>query len=501
MNQSRFAWARPTIAKQACLIALLTFVSYAYFYPGGGWNQNSRFDLVRAIVERGTLQIDAYQANTNDKALYNGHYYSDKAPGQPLLAVPAAAATRTIQKLTGVDPVSARAVVALSYASGLFSVALPFSIACSALFLIALHLGASTKAAAFAAIAMGLGTPLWAYATLFWAHDLAGACLLLSFGAALLLGSGDGEHDAAWASSVGLLAGCATLAEYPAAPASAILAVFALLRVWSGGWPSRTRVALGIAAGALPCVLVLLAYQHAAFGSAIHPSYSYEAGPFPWMHHGYFGLKYPRLDVAFKLLFGVKRGLFLFAPVTAVAVFGLRLLWKNPATRLPSGAASAIFVYYLILNASYADWTTGWTYGARYMGAGIPALCVGLAPAWDYFRANGRKMLLALLAVSIFFSLAAVSTTPQPPDNLRSPLTQLILPAFFRGHMSLEHISMLGPAEEDGSGRYGSFNLGELAGLHGFASLLPLFAIWMIAAGAWVRLGDKDLRAPVPGSA
>ena len=68
-------------AKQAILIGVVVFVSYAYFYPGGGWNQNTRFDLVRAVVERGVLTIDAYQKNTGDKVFKDGHWYSDKAPG------------------------------------------------------------------------------------------------------------------------------------------------------------------------------------------------------------------------------------------------------------------------------------------------------------------------------------------------------------------------------------------------------------------------------------
>ena len=36
----------------AIWLALLTFATYAYFQSGGGWNQNSQFDLTRAIVER-----------------------------------------------------------------------------------------------------------------------------------------------------------------------------------------------------------------------------------------------------------------------------------------------------------------------------------------------------------------------------------------------------------------------------------------------------------------
>jgi hypothetical protein len=38
------------------ILGLVMLASYAYFYEGGGWNQNSRFDLVRAIIQRSTLR-------------------------------------------------------------------------------------------------------------------------------------------------------------------------------------------------------------------------------------------------------------------------------------------------------------------------------------------------------------------------------------------------------------------------------------------------------------
>ena len=49
---------------RAFLIFAVTFFSYAYFYEGAGWNQNSRFDMVRAIVERGILSIDDFQSGS-----------------------------------------------------------------------------------------------------------------------------------------------------------------------------------------------------------------------------------------------------------------------------------------------------------------------------------------------------------------------------------------------------------------------------------------------------
>ena len=125
---------RKTNHKSALLIATVLFVSYAYFYAGGGWNQNSRFDLIRAIIEQGTLRIDAYHENTRDKAFFRGHYYSDKAPGLALLAVPIVAVARPVLRAAGVDPGSPRGLVGLSYVATVFTLALPAALATACLF-------------------------------------------------------------------------------------------------------------------------------------------------------------------------------------------------------------------------------------------------------------------------------------------------------------------------------------------------------------------------------
>jgi hypothetical protein len=42
------------------LLFATAFVAFAYFNQGGGWNQNSRFAMVRAIVEEGKFSIDDF---------------------------------------------------------------------------------------------------------------------------------------------------------------------------------------------------------------------------------------------------------------------------------------------------------------------------------------------------------------------------------------------------------------------------------------------------------
>jgi hypothetical protein len=478
------------IRLRALLIFSVIFFSYAYFYEGAGWNQNSRLDMVRAIVEQGTLRIDAFHHNTGDKALADGHYYSDKAPGLALLAVPIAEIFRSLT----VDIESPRALIDLAYCVTLFAVALPMAAACVCLFWMAMALGSGVNASAFSALALGLATPMWAYSTLFWGHALAAACLIFAFACAQKLrGHGSMAADLFWGLVLGVTAGWATVTEYPSAPASAMIAGLALVLVWPDGMQRRWRVLFGIGAGVLPCVAVLMFYQHAAFGSIFHPSYAYyPPGAFSWMKHGYMGLTYPRIDVALKLLFGCRRGLLFSGPVVLAGPFGLRWLWKQPATHAPAVTAALIAAYYFLFHASFFSWPAGWSYGPRYMSPGLPFLCLGLAPQWDRARRAWKVALGALAAAGMALTLMAVSVSAQPPDQFHCPLRQFYWPSFWAGKFSLNLGSALIPAEQGTNYVHGSFNLGELLGLHGLASLIPLLAVWLFAAVLWVWIDRAE---------
>ena len=467
--------------KNAALLAAVIFLSFIYFYEGGGWNQNSRFDLLRAMVEHHTLQIDAYHENTQDKAHFRGHYYSDKAPGLVFFALPFAQAARPALRAARIDPASPRGEFWLSYLVTAWAVALPTALAAACLYFLALRFGASATGAAFGVIVLGLGTPVWAYASLFWSHALVGACLLFAFAAALEISSG--EHDFILALAVGLAAGWATVTEYPAAPASAMLALLAFSQAWPRGADARWRVAAGVGIGAGVCVVVLFSYLHAAFGG-FRPSYSYyDPNSFSFMQQqGYMGLTYPHPDRLLKLLFGCARGLFFASPVLLAAPVGLWLLWKQKRFSAPALAATAIVIYYFLFNASFYWWKAGLTFGPRYAGPAIPLLCLGLAVSWDRASIGGRRVMIGLAVISVGLSLMVVSTTSQLAMQDSCPIVHSTWPAFWSGQMAINRDSML-TAAEAGAG-YGAFNLGQVLGLYGLASLIPLLALW--GAGAWV---------------
>ena len=158
------------------------FVICATFTRRGAGTRTRGSRSIRAILERHTLQIDAYQLHTGDRAFWQGHYYSDKAPGASLLALVPVALARgvsarwpaSIRKAFPASP--GRRTSPASSRRGVFTVIAALCV----FWWLALRWGCSRGAALFAATAYGVASPAWAYATLFMGHGLTAGCLMLA---------------------------------------------------------------------------------------------------------------------------------------------------------------------------------------------------------------------------------------------------------------------------------------------------------------------------------
>jgi hypothetical protein len=471
------------------VLAAALFLSYAYFYQAGGWNQNSRFALIRAILERHTLQIDAYALHTGDRSVVNGHFYSDKAPGASLLGLAPAAAARAISRAVHVDPEGFSGLAWISYAatvatSGVFTV-----IAALLVCVLCVEWGYSRNAALFAATAYGIASPAWCYATLFMEHALVAGFLMLAFVAADRMGRGGaGVRDGRRPSSVfmiGVWTGLAVLCELQAAIPAAFIGVLALANIATRERRSPARDLAVLVAGGILIGVVFFTYNTLAFGSPLHIGYSSEEG-FEQMRTGFFGISYPSLPRLGAILVGRYRGLLPLAPLMAAAPFGLLVIARAPRHTRAAIAAIAVVAYYFLLNASYYYWEGGWAYAPRHVMPALPFLALGLAPLWDASRRPGRSLLVAGWVWGAALTLIAVSTTPQPPSDVRWPTVDLLWPAFRDGDLSINtqtfvHNSLPGPLRNNPE-QHASWNLGQLAGLHGHASLAPLGLAWIAAA-------------------
>jgi hypothetical protein len=371
----------------------------------------------------------------------------------------------------------------LSYVATLATAAVPSTIACLCVFAFVRRLGATDDIAACVALAYGLSTPLWAYATLLWGHALAASCLIAALYAADVLRT-SAKPSIFLSAAIGFSAGFAVVTEYPSAFPAAVIVGLALWTAWSSGWRRFLTVGGGLLAGAGLAAAILLSYQWAAFGSPFHVGYASEEDP-ELLRAGFFGITTPKISVMGELLWGSFRGLLPLAPVLLVAPVGLWMLRRSAMKwTIAAGAASAIF--YFLLNSAYKNWGGGWSYGPRHLAPAFAFVCIGLGPVLMRGGRFVRGIVLILAMVGAAESLIAVSTTVQPPPDYAQPMQQLLWPSFRDGKLSINPQSFL--EFQPSEGATAAWNLGQLAGLTGKASLLPLFACWVIAGFAWTRI-------------
>jgi len=465
--------------------ALLLF-SYAYFYQAGGWNQNSRFALVRAILERKTLQIDAYQLHTGDRALWEGHYYSDKAPGVSLSGLAPAAAAMLVARLVNVDPMGFPGLAWTSYVATVWVAGVFTVLAALAVFITIRRWGYSQDAALFAALAFGIGGPAWCYATLFMAHGMTAGCLAAALALVLFLDEADARRRCDVAVAIGFATGWATVAELQAAIPASLIVALSLARIASIARDDLMPFMWRLVAAGAACAVVLLGYNALAFGSPLHLGYQSEEH-FEELKRGFFGITAPEWWRVRELLIGSYRGLLPLWPLAAFAPVGLIAAARTGRRRATALAALGIAVYYLALNASYHYWEGGWAYGPRQIMSAMPFVALGLGPLWDVRRAWWRALLGAAFVVGTALTVVAESTNPQPPADIKSPLPDLLWPAFRDGDLSLNTQTMVhgtppGGARPAADVPRAAWNLGEIAGLHGLTSLAPLGVVWMAGA-------------------
>lgn len=447
------------------LLALI-FGAYAYFYQAGGWNQNSRFDLTRAIVEQGTLSIDAFQDNTGDKAQRDGRWFTDKAPGLSVLAVPAYAIVHAVR---------AGAVVAGSYFATLFAVALPSALAALQLFALGRAIGLSAAWSAAITVAYALGTLAFPYSTIFYGHQLSAALGLCAF-------------SLVWRrrapALAGLLLGGAVGVDYTSVILVIAVMGYALARLGPRG-------TLWLIAGGLPAALALGAYHAAAFGHPLALPYQFVLQEHRRM--GWFmGIAAPDPQVMGALLVGSYRGLFYGSPWLVAGVPGLVVLARR-GFRAEAITGGAIVLGYLVLNAGLVDWHGGWAMGPRYLIPAIPFLALGamgLVLAWPAGSAARRAVawtLGAAAAVSITLMLMGTAVRPDVPLTIARPFTQFVIPSFWHGRVARSNHRIDG---EGVSGVRAAWNLGHLVGLERLPTLVPL-AVWVALTGWWLARATR----------
>jgi len=465
-------------------IFLVLLACYSYFLPRwANWSQNSRLDLVLAIVDERTLSIESYYQNTGDYFCFDrdtmeggcdrgGLHYSDKAPGAAFLGVPVYTAARPIlrsgpvQRLLGrlartdalgetldeegsgltTDKIHAAIVL---YLVTVAVVSIPASVLGV---LVYRFLGIFTQRSGWrvgTALAYGLATNAFPYSGAFYGHQIVAFLLFGAFYLAFLIGQG--RISVRWTSLVGLMLAYALITEYPTVLIVGAVFVYA---IWV--LPNRRWVAGLVLSGLIPGML-LMAYDWAIMRTILPMGYNYSELYRDNVHaQGFLSLVGPNLEAMWGITFGSFRGLFFVAPILVLAVPGFVNWWRQRRYRLEWGVCLWAVVSFFLFNGSSVMWHGAFSIGPRYLVPMVPFMAIGLGAFVITWGTHWWARLLAIVLGAWSFAVIWIETLggQRFPDWTPNPLFNYSLPKFAAGDIAR--------------------NLGMGVGLSGHWSLLPL---------------------------
>ncbi len=363
-----------------------------------GAQQASRYALTAAVVEEGTIRLDEYiDVLGIDRSVYQGHVYSDKAPGQSLLAVPFYALFRLLGGAPG-TVLQIEGNVGLWWLTMWFAV-LPGAILGALMYRYARKI--SPERALSAALGIVFGSLLLPFAALLFGHVLAA---LLGFGAWLVLGDGLERRRVLYA---GGLVGAAVSVEYTMAIIAVVLGAFVLLRKW--------RLLSWYVLGGLPFATGLAAYNWAAFGDPFTISYQLSAfNGVPERARAITSIFGSLQPGRFIEVFLAPRGLLVATPLVVVGLVGVVLMLRQRAYRSQGIVAGAVFLGFLLIPLMWGNPWGGDSPGARYMVPALPFLAAPIAVAWRRFQVLSG----ASAVVGIFTMGLATVTDPLLPRGV-----------------------------------------------------------------------------------
>jgi hypothetical protein len=316
----------------AAWIAVFSFLCFAYFMPHWDWNQAARMDMTIALVNHHTFAIDRYQNDTGDKDFFQGHYYSQKAPGQSLAGIPIYFAYKAFMSAKGTPAPDRADDFAAQYLVVLFTVAIPLALFLALFFWFLGYFSTSLVNRVVVTLAMGLATDLFAYGHELFAHVPEAVLLFVAFILAYILGKREAAvrgpftayiaknpDSGAWL--FGLCIGVAVIFEYPPATIAILISVYALTRV-----PLRTVGWMAI--GGTSVLILMLAYNYAVYHNPRTLGYTSGSAAviIGQLTQGFGGLVWPPTwDALWSLSFSSYRGLLFMSPYLLLAFPGLRL--------------------------------------------------------------------------------------------------------------------------------------------------------------------------------
>ena len=440
------------------LFFIASFLTFAWFHQGGGWNQNARFAEVRAIVEKGTFAVDDYLVYVRDP----------KNPANPVLVRPSVVrgefvldgkkhqltwgdwrnigtaekpdwAQLTVND-TRPDPDAVMWLIGESTCTGDVGYAPDghfhpnkppgASLAGVPVYFVLYHIERlaglnpdhwwvlTVNAWLVSVFTVGLVSALGIVVFIRLAGSMfpqnpgavLAAATVLALGStftpfatlffdhnlsAVLLLAAFSSARSGRSFTSGLWSGIAAVTNYLTAIPGAMFGTYVLLR---GGRPDF-RGAVRFTLGVLPSLIALLTYNTFALGSPFTLNTSFQNPAFKEVAPAFLGMfTAPSWFSAVVITVTPWRGLFWLTPAFLLSLVVLFAWWRKREFRAERWIIAGIFLFFFGINTCFNGFHGGFAAGPRYLIPVIPFLCIPLVVAF----AKWRVIACALGLVSIF---------------------------------------------------------------------------------------------------
>ena len=400
----------PANRRRVCLVFALTAILFTGFFPpSGNPNEVSRIQAIAAFVDHGTFAIDATLKKYGvheDRSRYDGHDYSNKAPGLIFAGIPIYALLRVFLPEPPDTNAAAFFIVRLLTVSLVSALAL-------ARFARRLARPPFRDEHGVAALAVAFGTPFLFFARSLFSHAWTASLLFLAWDQLRSAEEEPGKSERRLALA-GFLAGWAVISEYTVAPVVLLLGI----RVFA---PRRLADLTKFCLGALPPLALLLVYNQICFGAVWSLSSAHEADPLyaASARQGLFGVGPPNLRVVWGYLFGVSRGTILFSPFWLWAIPGFVAWWRSGEDRRDCAFAAAAVALSVLILSGYPHWEGGYSLGSRYLVPLTFLAALGVPFAWRTPWSRWLFAAAASFSIAHFFLLTA--SWPYIPPSVHWP--------------------------------------------------------------------------------